>query len=108
MNITKRYFLSKEGVATGRMQGKPGNPHIEAASDILGPIVPGSDWYAQMFALKFARIAEEGDSKTLHVDAPYASDRKKLAKGQVAFLREKEKAGWNIDFNNQNFITTRD
>ena len=108
MNITKRYFLSKEGVVTGRMQGKPGNPHIEAASDILGPIVPGSDWYTQMFALKFARVAEDGDSKTLYVDAPYASEIRKLTKGQVAFIREKEKAGWTIVLNSQSFIATRD
>ena len=69
--MDQRYFLNKQGIKTTRMQGLPGQGHIEIANAILPRhgVVPGNDQevYGQMFRLKYARIVEHDDN-TIEVE----------------------------------------
>lgn len=107
MTLSKLYFLDKKGVATGRLQGAPGQRHVEIATTILGPVDPGADFYAAMFRLKYIRMAEDNVSMILHVDTP-VRDFERLSIGQRRYLNDMSAKGWRIDFNNPEFIKGRD
>lgn len=96
----QRYFLDPAGVPTVRMAGKPGAGHIEVAMAFLGRIEPGSDVYAQMFALEFVRVLETGTE--VFVDAP-----RKLTKGQRRFLDAKRSESKTVAINRAEFIQSR-
>ena len=104
--MTKRYFLDKNGVATGRLAGKPGQTHIDIARTALaggeyGPLV--GDLYDQMFAHGFVRVREDAENVWVEHVKPltkaqqqYLEDKKFHERKQVhvndrAFLESKEK-----------------
>ncbi len=63
--MSKRYFLDKSGAQTTRMQGRPGQGHIDIAKEVLpqhGIIARNNeDYYEQVFRLKFVRVVEHDD-----------------------------------------------
>jgi len=65
--MPSRYFLDTSGAKTTRMQGLPGQGHIEIGKNALAEkgIVPkdDADVYKQMFRLKFARVVEHDDGR---------------------------------------------
>jgi hypothetical protein len=60
-----RYFLDRNGAVTRRIQGKPGEGHVDIAKEVLPSrgIVPVdyADHYVQMYRLKFVRVVEHND-----------------------------------------------
>jgi hypothetical protein len=65
--MAERYFLNKSGVKTTRMQGLPGEGHIDIGKEVLARegIVPADDHavYTQMFRLQFVRVFEHDDGR---------------------------------------------
>lgn len=108
MTITKRYFLDRNGVPTKRMAGEAGAPHKEIAQMELGPILPDTDWYDQMFKLKFARVAEDASTNTVYVDAPQARTVNHLTNGQRRYIQNMQSEGWTVVFNSREFTESRD
>jgi hypothetical protein len=92
-----RCFLDKHGAKTFRAQGKPGEGHVDIASEILAQqgINPVDlvDHYDQMFRLKFALIVEHPD-QILEVEY-----RGKLTSAQKRFVDEMRSKGWSPRFN---------
>ncbi len=82
-----KYFLDPQGIATGRMAGKPGMSHIEIAKLVLSangrfaPLASNTDLYDQMFKLGYARVAEDGQN--VWVDAV-----KPLTRAQKNYLED--------------------
>ena len=66
-----RYFLDPQGAITRRMQGLPGDGHIEIGTEVLAAngVVPKDhqDVYKQMFRLKFVRVVEH-DEVTVEIE----------------------------------------
>jgi hypothetical protein len=69
--MAQRYFLNERGIKTERMQGLPGQGHIEIANEVLPQhgVVPSNDQeiYGQMWELRYARIVEH-DNNTIEVE----------------------------------------
>lgn len=106
VNITKRYFVNKDGVPTTRMQGEAGKSHYEAASAVE-KLTPGTCFYQQMFKLKYIRVAEDAESNTIYIDSTAPSiDR--LTNGQRRWVDEKRMEGKTISFNSKEFRESRD
>jgi hypothetical protein len=105
-NITKRYFVDRDGVPTSRMQNRPGMGHFEIAQSVVN-LDPNTDLYQQMFALKYLRVGEDAASNTLYVDAPVSS-ADKLTTRQRRWLKDKQAEGWKVEFNNRSFVEARD
>ncbi len=89
-----RYFLDKHGRKTFRIQGKPGEGHVEIAREVLArhEVTPKdeADHYEQMFRLKYVRVVEH-DGRTLEIES-----RGKLTTGQQRHVNEMEREGWKI------------
>ena len=89
--MPERYFLNKSGVKTTRMQGLPGEGHIDIGREVLARegIVPADDHaaYTQMFRLRFVRVVEHDDGR---VEVEYG---KPLTKHQKRFLNALEDQG---------------
>ena len=63
--MPQRYFLDKSAVKTTRMQGRPGEGHIDIAKEVLPQhgitATDNQDMYRQMFRLKYVRVVEHDD-----------------------------------------------
>lgn len=102
-----KYFLDPQGIALGRMAGKPFSSHIPIAEAVLiahGKFVPlakNSDIYEQMFKLGYARVVE--DDQNVWVDSPNP-----LTRAQRDFLEDKHyHQKKNIILNDKRFIEAR-
>lgn len=106
--ITKRYFVDKHGVETGRAQGAPGRGHIEAAKLLMPSLNAETEWYDPLFRAKFMRVAEDPDTRLLHIDAPYARSIDVLPNAQRRWVQAKQADQWKPVLNHQAFVETRD
>lgn len=103
--MTKRYFLDRNGVATGRLAGKPGHTHIDIARMVLadGEFVPlAGDLYDQMFEHGFARVREDAENVWVEHVRP-------LTKAQQRYLEEKKLQGRKqVHVNDQAFLESKE
>jgi hypothetical protein len=94
----KRYFIDKNGAKTTRMQGKPGEGHIDIAREVLerAGIAPAdsADHYTQMYRLKYMRVVEQDDER---VEVEF---RGKLSSAQKQFIAEQRQQGRLVFWNN--------
>ena len=105
MQITKRYFVDKDGIPTTRLQNRPGMSHFEIAQAVE-QLVPGTDIYNQMFKLKYIRVGEDFGNDILYIDAPVNS-LSRLTNGQRRWIASKEDEGWKVELNNRTFEDMR-
>jgi hypothetical protein len=87
-----RYFLDRHGAVTRRMQGAPGQCHIDIAREVLSAqgIVPANDedHYQQMFRLRYARVVERADGT---VEVEHGSALTTAQKRFIADLKDQKK-----------------
>jgi hypothetical protein len=71
-----KYFLDSNGVPTKRMANVAGGGHYDIAREVLAQ--DQGNLYAQMFALRYARVTEDDDG-TIYVHSPRDLTRKQKA-----------------------------
>ncbi len=93
--MPKKYFLDPHGAVTSRMQGLPGEGHIEIGQAVLAAngIVPmdQDDVYRQMFKLKFIRVVEQDDDT---VEVEHGTP---LTTAQRQFIQDLEGRGMQVN-----------
>lgn len=98
--MPQRYFLDKSAVKTTRMQGRPGDGHINIAKEVLPQrgitATDNQDYYAQMFRLRFVRVVEHDDGA---VEAEHGAP---LTAAQKRFFEGLRRDGRKVDLKKTN------
>jgi hypothetical protein len=91
-----RYFLDEHGTRILRARKDPDDRHVEIAREVLAErriVTNGpADYYAKMYALKYARVVEHLD-QVLEVEF-----RDALTAGQQRFVEDMARQGWETRF----------
>ena len=98
--MPQRYFLDQSAVKTTRMQGRPGEGHIDIAKEVLPQhgiaATDNQDYYEQMFRLKFIRVVEHDDGT---VEAEHCAP---LTAAQKRFFEGLRRDGRKVDLKKTN------